>query len=179
MQRIAGDKHIIIWITGRPASGKTSLANALHHLVDGSVVLDGDQLRQTLSPDLGFDQQSRQTHLYRTVAHAIERQQDAPSQLLIVALISPYATDRQYAREQLSPYGFYEIYNNAPLSTCIARDPKGLYAKAQRGEIADMTGISHPYEEPSQPDLTLDSVSNSPEHNAQLILSQLVLARTN
>lgn len=138
------------------------------------MVLDGDALRKTLSPDLGFDEASRQTHLRRTVTHVKQLKEAMPERNVIVALISPYQAGRQHARDTLGSYDYIEIYNCASLATCVARDPKGLYARAIAGEISNMTGISHPYEAPTAADFVADAERCTAEENANQIISLFI-----
>ena len=116
-------------------------------------LLDGDELRPWLSPDLGFTSEDRRQHNLRVVRvgglllrHGVT---------LVVPLVSPYRSTRAIAREHLKH--FLEVYVKCPLEECIRRDPKGLYAKALRGEISNFTGISAPYEEPEHPEVTLET----------------------
>jgi adenylylsulfate kinase len=146
----------VFWITGIPASGKTSLANALGrkflNLNLPFECLDGDALRK-LYPTLGFSRQERDQHI-RTVAHTASLL-SKHGIISIVALVSPYRESRNFARS-ICPI-FFEIYLNTSLQVCQARDPKQLYARAARGEILELTGYSAPYEAPLQPALTIDT----------------------
>ena len=148
-----------LWLTGLPASGKSTIATVLERdlVVAGrpAYVLDGDNLRHGLSRDLGFDAASRAENV-RRVAHVAAILADAGT-VAIVSLVSPYEADRQAAREIHAQAGlpFLEVFVNTPLEECERRDPKGLYAKARAGEIPNFTGIGAPYEEPAAPDVTL------------------------
>ena len=146
-----------IWLTGLPASGKTTIGTALIQRLERisleTELLDGDELRPWLSPDLGYSSEDRRQHNLRVIRvgglllrHGVT---------LVVPIVSPYRSTRAFAREHLDP--FLEIYVKCPLEECIRRDPKGLYAKALRGELLNFTGVSAPYEEPEHPDVTLES----------------------
>lgn len=146
-----------IWLTGMPCSGKTTISYALQKElnffgIDASV-LDGDVLRKEISKDLGYSRQDRETHISRVtdLAESLQRR-GTP---VIVALISPYAQMRAWARDRLS--GFIEVYLRCPLHVCEARDVKGMYRLARERKIAQFTGISDVYEEPAAPELALDT----------------------
>jgi bifunctional enzyme CysN/CysC len=160
-ERIAatGMRGATLWLTGLPASGKSTLAGAVERaLVEqgrAAYRLDGDNLRHGLNGDLGFDAGDRRENVRRT-AHAARLLADA-GVLVIVALVSPYRADRDTARaiHEQSGIPFVEIYMDTPLELCERRDPKGLYAQARRGEILGMTGIDDPYEPPAHADLVV------------------------
>jgi len=160
-------------MTGLPASGKSTLAELLKKtLVEKHgryvEVLDGDEIRKGLSRDLGLSKEDREEHARRVsfVAKVLARN----GVIAIVSLISPYRASRTEAREVIGPDRFVEVYVRAPLEVCEQRDPKGLYAKARRGEIDNMTGIQAPYEEPLAPDLTVDTSNSTPgECAAELV----------
>jgi len=147
----------VIWLTGLPSSGKTTLGKALAKtLNDNGIsveVLDGDEIRESLSADLGFSAEDRKTHAERVIYVAKLLSRNGVQ--VIVPLISPYRETRDLARKQLPQ--FFEVYVKCSVSECIRRDVKGLYAKALSGEIGEFTGISDPYEEPINPDLVLDT----------------------
>lgn len=146
-----------LWLTGLPASGKTTIALALEERLRGQglrvEVLDGDEVRRGLSAGLGFSRQDREEHNRRVifVARLLARNGVA----VIVPLISPYREVRALARQQIP--NFFEVWVRCSLEECIRRDPKGFYAKALRGEISNMTGIQDPYEEPLNPELVIDT----------------------
>ena len=146
-----------IWLTGLPASGKTTIAQALaKHLVGkGYAVetLDGDEIRLGMSADLGFSAEDRQQHNRRVVF--VSKLLVRNGIIVLIPLISPYRETRDFARGELKR--FVEVYVKCPVEECIRRDPKGLYAKALRGEIKDFTGLDAPYEEPTTPELTLET----------------------
>jgi bifunctional enzyme CysN/CysC len=149
----------VVWMTGLPSSGKSTVAMDVEKrlLEQGrsAYVLDGDNLRHGLNGDLGFDAEARAENIRRT-AHVARLMADAGT-VVLVSLVSPYAAEREKARQLVEEEGleFVEVFVNTPLEECEARDPKGLYAKARSGEIASFTGVSAPYEAPEQPDVEL------------------------
>jgi adenylylsulfate kinase len=165
-----------IWMTGLPGSGKSTIASILKTRLErdyGQFVelLDGDEIRKGLSKDLGMSRADREEHAGRVafVAKLLSRNGVIP----IVALISPYRTSRASARETIGPDRFVEVYVRASLATCEKRDPKGLYARARKGEIKDMTGIQDPYEEPLNPDVVVDTEVGGPEDSATSVIERL------
>ncbi|MGL4668337.1 MAG: adenylyl-sulfate kinase [Saezia sp.] len=146
-----------LWLTGLPASGKTTLANSLCQTLrkngKQAVVLDGDELRKGLSADLRFSEADRNEHVRRVGALACVL--GAQGVYAVVSLISPYRAVRDAVRQEHEKQNlaFTEIFVDTPLEECIKRDPKGLYAKALAGELQNMTGIDAPYEAPLQPNV--------------------------
>jgi bifunctional enzyme CysN/CysC len=157
--RSLGQKGATVWLTGLPASGKSTIASALEqHLVSlgrQAYRLDGDNLRHGLNGNLGFSAEDRAENVRRT-AHVARLFADAGT-IAIASLVSPYVSDRTAAREahdQLE-LDFLEVFVDTPLEECERRDPKGLYAKARSGEISDFTGIDDPYEAPEAADIVV------------------------
>jgi adenylyl-sulfate kinase len=148
----------VLWFTGLPASGKSTLASLLEQRLwakgIGAYVLDGDNIRRGLSSDLGFSPEDRSENL-RRAAEVAKLLADAGF-VCIAAFISPMRGDRERARA-INGADFHEIYIRASLPACEARDPKGLYRKARAGLLADFSGVSAPYEPPSGPDLVVDT----------------------
>jgi adenylyl-sulfate kinase len=167
----------VVWLTGLSAAGKSTIGRivaaeleARGRLVDR---LDGDVVRRHLSAGLGFSKEDRDTNIARIgwVASRLAR----AGAVVVVSAISPYEEARRRARaltEEHAP--FVEVYVATSLEECARRDPKGLYAKAYAGEIAEFTGVSDPYEEPSHPELRVDTEGRTPEESARLVLTRLV-----
>lgn len=149
-----------IWVTGLPAAGKTTLGTALerHLLEQGrtAYALDGDEIRRELCRDLGFDRESRAENV-RRVAHIARMLADS-GVIAIVALVSPFAADRDRARELHAEMDlpFIEVYLDTPIGLCQERDPKGLYAQARSGQITGLTGAGGAYEPPEHPDVRIE-----------------------
>ena len=160
----------VIWLTGLPSSGKTTLAIALASSLREQElpveILDGDELRRWLSTDLGFSIDDRKEHARRVIhlAKLLTRN----GIVAMVPLVSPYRETRKIAREELKH--FVEVWVRCPVEECIRRDPKGLYAKALRGELIEFTGVSDPYEEPEYPEVTVDTNVLSVDACTQRIL---------
>ena len=149
----------IVWFTGLSGSGKSTVASAVEAaLVRGgypAFVLDGDNLRFGLKKDLGFAAEDRQENI-RRVGEVSKLFADA-NVILLAAFISPYQRDRDAIRALLPTGRFVEVHVSTSIDVCAERDPKGLYAKAERGEISNFTGLSAPYESPEDPELQLDT----------------------
>src|SRR5215510_10067292 len=166
---------VCIWFTGLSGAGKSTTAEVLTVLLleHGRQVtlLDGDVVRTHLSQGLGFSKADRDTNIRRIgfVAAEIVRH----GGVAICAAVSPYRATRNDVRNMVGDEHFIEVFMDMPLEVCERRDSKGMYAKARRGEIKDFTGIDDPYEPPAQPEVTLDTVTHTPEENARLILHYL------
>ncbi len=167
---------VCIWFTGLSASGKSTTAETLVRLVleQGRRVtmLDGDVVRTHLSKGLGFSKEDRDVNIRRIgfVASEIVRH----GGFVVCAAISPYLAIRDEVRHMMEEGRFIEVYVDTPIEVCEQRDPKGLYAKARQGVLKGFTGIDDPYEPPFQAEITLDTVANSEEENARLILDYLI-----
>ncbi len=166
----------VVWFTGMSGAGKTTVSsNVLEQLErNGELVkmLDGDVVRKGLCSDLGFSHADR-TENVRRVAEVAALFADSGF-TCIVALVSPYQIDREKARSCVGAERFIEVFVDAPLEVCRARDPKGLYAKADVGEVKKMTGVSHPYEAPENPDVHLHTDVRSVEECAGEVMSAIV-----
>ena len=168
-------KPLCLWLTGLPGAGKSTIANLLEKELFASgrhtYILDGDNVRQGLSRDLGFSEADRVENMRRAMEVALLLV-DA-GLIVIVSFISPYRAERDLARSRFGPDEFVEIYVDASLEECERRDPKGLYAKARRGELVNFTGIDSDYQPPEAPEIRLDTVAKSPDECVDLILLYL------
>ncbi len=170
-----GKQGVCIWFTGLSGSGKSTTAEDLSvmlmELGRQVTVLDGDVVRTHLSKGLGFSREDRDTNIDRIgfVASEIVRHGGT----VICAAISPYRATRDKVRNIMGDGRFVEVFVDTPLEVCEGRDSKGMYAKARRGEITGFTGIDDPYEPPLNPEVTLDTVSNTAEENSQRIIDFL------
>ncbi|WNW10533.1 adenylyl-sulfate kinase [Pseudomonas sp. DTU_2021_1001937_2_SI_NGA_ILE_001] len=156
----AGEGHVF-WLTGLPAAGKTTLARALAQRLDAqglrALVLDGDELRRGLCADLGMSDADRRENIRRAGEVALLLQRAGLH--VICAFVSPFAEDRQRVRRLFAVGQFTEVHVSTCLEVCMARDPKGLYAKARRGELHNLTGWDAPFEAPVDAEFRFDSHS--------------------
>jgi len=170
-----GYKGAVLWFTGLPSSGKSTLAHQLERsLFDrgcNAYVLDGDNLRHRLNKDLSFSPEDRQENI-RRIGEVANLFADSGS-IVIAAFISPYREDREQARALNEPGRFFEVYCKCSLETCEERDPKGLYKRARKGEVKGFTGVSAPYEEPEDPEITIETDGQSLDECVSKILSFL------
>lgn len=178
MQR-AGIKNqtpCVLWLTGLSASGKSSLANALelelYKRGFHTYLLDGDNVRLGLNKDLGFDEDSRIENI-RRIGELCKLFIDS-GLIVLTAFISPFQSDRDMARSLLEADEFVEIFVDVPLSICEQRDPKGLYKKARDGEIKNFTGITSPYEIPSNPEIHLKNFNVELQSNVEIVMHYLI-----
>jgi adenylylsulfate kinase len=158
-ERLIQQKGVVIWFTGLSSSGKSTIARAVEErLFEGghlSYVLDGDNIRHGLNKNLGFSPEDREENI-RRIGEVAKLFADA-GLITMTAFISPYRKDRDLNRGLLQEGEFIEVFVKVSLDVAEQRDPKGLYKKARNGEIKEFTGISAPYEEPLNPELTLDT----------------------
>lgn len=170
-----GHSTAILWFTGLSGAGKSTLAHAvedrLHQLGCRTFVLDGDNVRHGLCGDLGFSFQDRQENI-RRISEVAKLFMEA-GMIVLTAFISPYQADRRRARDIVKDGSFLEIYCEASIDICEARDVKGLYKKARAGKIPEFTGISSPYEVPEQPDLIVDTGRLSLDECVRKVLGEL------
>lgn len=166
---------VVIWFTGLSASGKSTLAGALEQILTTqgyhTYLLDGDNVRHRLCGDLGFTDDDRKENI-RRVGEVSRLMADA-GLIVMAAFISPFRADRQIVRDILPEGQFVEVFMDASLGVCKARDPKGLYAKAERGEIKQFTGIDSPYEPPEAPEVRVDADNMSVPEGMNLLLDYL------
>ncbi|MDA1164947.1 MAG: adenylyl-sulfate kinase [Planctomycetota bacterium] len=173
--KLAGHKGAVLWFTGLSACGKSTIANEvdfkLHSLGKRTSVLDGDNVRMGLNKNLGFSAEDRAENI-RRIGEVSKLFANA-GLITTTAFISPYRADRDAVRALLPEGQFIEIYVNASLETCEARDPKGLYKKARAGEIKGFTGIDDPYEAPENAELVLDADNKGIEELADEVIAYL------
>ncbi len=171
-ERLLGQKGVTVWLTGLSGSGKSTIAMAAEHSLTeqghAAFVLDGDNVRHGLNKNLGFSPEDR-TENIRRVGEVAKLFTEA-GLVVFTSFISPYRADRDAVRALFAPGDFLEVFVDASLETCEARDVKGLYQRARNGEIPEFTGISAPYEPPERPELVLDTNRQSiAESVAQVI----------
>ncbi|RLG41312.1 MAG: adenylyl-sulfate kinase [Thermoproteota archaeon] len=170
-------RGFVIWLTGLPAAGKTTLARVLAKRLREMgwrvETLDGDEVRRWLSPEAGFSREDRERHLKR-VAH-VSRLLARNGVAVVASFVSPYRRVRGEVREIVEAEGlrFVEVYVRCSVETAMRRDPKGLYRRALRGEIQNMTGVQDAYEEPENPEVVVDSERMSPEEEAEEVIAAL------
>jgi adenylylsulfate kinase len=168
-------KSVVIWFTGLSGSGKSTLAHSveeeLHKLNCRTFVLDGDNVRHGLSSNLTFSDNDRKENI-RRIGEVAKLMMEAGI-ITITAFISPFREDRDIARGLLSQDDFIEIYCDANLEICESRDVKGLYKRARSGEIKNYTGIDSPYETPTNPELLIDTESESLEESVTKVIDFL------
>ena len=157
-------------LLGLMGAGKTSVGRRVAERL-GRPLLDGDVVRNHLSRGLGFSKEDRDSNIRRIgfVAAEIVKHQGT----VICAAVSPYRATRNDVRNMIGGERFIEVFVNTPLEECERRDVKGMYLKARRGEIKNFTGVDDPYEEPVQPEMVIDTVVNSAEGNARVIVKYL------
>ena len=168
-------KSVIIWFTGLSGSGKSTLAHSveekLHNLGCRAYVLDGDNVRHGLSSNLTFSDDDRKENI-RRIGEAAKLMMEA-GVIAMTAFISPFKEDRNLVRQLLTQGDFIEIYCNASLEVCESRDVKGLYKRARAGEIKNYTGIDSPYEAPDNPELVINTESESLEESIAKVIDFL------
>jgi adenylylsulfate kinase len=175
-ETLNGHRSINLWFTGLSGSGKSTIAHAveerLHLMGFRTYVFDGDNVRHGLCGDLGFSRKDREENL-RRIAEMVKLFLDA-GVISLTAFISPLEKDREKIRQIIGPEDVITIYCNCPLEVCEARDVKGLYKKAREGKIKNYTGVSAPYEPPSDPDIELFTASQSVLECVETVVRELV-----
>jgi adenylylsulfate kinase len=174
-EKLLDQKGVVIWFTGLPSSGKSTLAHAIEeqlfrrgHL---SFVLDGDNIRHGLNKNLGFSPEDREENI-RRIGEVAKLFADA-GLITMTAFISPYRKDRDRNRHLLNEDEFIEVFVKVSLDEAERRDPKGLYKRARAGEIKEFTGIDAPYEEPLDPELVIDTNELDLEESADIVTQYL------
>jgi len=172
---LKGQKPCVLWFTGLSGSGKSTVANLvekkLHAMGHHTYLLDGDNVRHGLNRDLGFTEEDRVENI-RRVAEVAKLMVDA-GLIVLTAFISPYRAERRMARQLFADGEFIEVFMDTPLEVAEARDPKGLYKKARRGELKNFTGVDAPYEAPEHPELKLDTNAIDPD-SASTVVADLL-----
>ncbi|HUO73038.1 MAG TPA: sulfate adenylyltransferase subunit CysN [Solirubrobacteraceae bacterium] len=172
---MTGQKAAVIWFTGLSGAGKSTIANLverkLHRLGHWTYLLDGDNVRHGLNKDLGFTDADRVENI-RRVAEVAKLMVDA-GLVVLVSFISPFRSERRFARALLEPGEFVEVFVNTPLAVAEQRDRKGLYQKARRGELTGFTGIDSPYEPPTSPEIELRTTDCTAEEAADQVIANL------
>ena len=173
--RLKGQKPAVLWFTGLSGAGKSTIANLVEKKLAAmgrhTYLLDGDNVRHGLNKDLGFTEADRVENI-RRVAEVARLMVDA-GLLVMTAFISPFRSERAMARGQMLDGEFIEVWVSTPLAVAEERDVKGLYKKARRGEIANFTGISSPYEPPEHAEIVVDTSKNTPEQAAEDVIARL------
>nr|HIL75267.1 adenylyl-sulfate kinase [Rhodospirillales bacterium] len=173
--QLKNQKPVVLWFTGLSASGKTTIANLLEEYLHArdrhTFLLDGDNIRHGLNKDLSFTDPDRVENI-RRIAEISKLMVEA-GLIVIASFISPFYTDRRMARSLMEEGEFIEIYINASIELCASRDPKGLYKKAQNGQIKNFTGIDSGYDIPKRPEIIIDSSNTEAIDAANQILLYL------
>ena len=170
-----GQKPAVLWFTGLSGAGKSTIANlvekALHAEGRHTMILDGDNVRHGLNRDLGFTEAARVENIRRVAE--VSRLFVEAGIIVLVSFISPYRAERMLARERVEDGEFIEIFVDTPIDECRRRDPKGLYARADAGELRNFTGVDAPYEAPEQPEIHLATLGLAPEALAEQVVAEL------
>lgn len=170
-----GHGAYVVWLTGLPASGKSTLATelerSLFHLGRHCYILDGDNVRHGLCKDLGFAPEDRRENI-RRVGEVAKLFMQAGF-IIITAFVSPYRSDRDLVRKLLPAGRFVELHVATPVEVCEQRDIKGLYAKARANEVKEFTGVSAPYEAPEKPEVLVHSQEQTPAESARQVIEYL------
>ena len=161
----------IIWMTGLPCSGKTTIAKKLLEHIFNLATLDGDEMRELLSPNEDFSRSSIISHNKKVINIAKLLLDHNVS--VCVSKISPFIENREYARKVLANYNFLEVYVKCSIDSCEKRDVRGMYKKARNGKISNFIGIHVTYEPPTKPELIVDTENSTISHSVQKVLDYL------
>ena len=168
-------KGVLVWFTGLPSSGKSTIAYTVEHALVArghlAYVLDGDNIRHGLNVNLGFSAEDRAENI-RRIGEVCKLFADT-GVITLASFVSPYRADRAAVRTAMEEGDFFEVFVDTPLEMCEKRDPKGLYKKARAGEIANFTGISAPYEAPEKAELVIKTVDYKLEEAAIEVIALL------
>jgi adenylylsulfate kinase len=175
-EKLHGHSGLVVWFTGLSASGKSTIAHTVERVLYNkgysTYVFDGDNVRHGLCADLGFSLEDRKENI-RRIGEMIKLFVDA-GVIVLTAFISPLRADREKVRLLFKPGEFIETYIKCPIEVCSARDGKGMYERAKRGEIKNFTGISSPYEEPESPELIIETQNFSIEESCSLVIDYII-----
>ena len=174
-ERLLGQQGVLLWLTGLPSSGKSTIAYTVEHALVNSghlaYVLDGDNIRFGLNKNLGFSAADRAENI-RRIGEVGKLFVDG-GYITLASFVSPYREDRDGVRALMADGDFAEIFIDTPVELCEERDPKGLYKKARAGEIPNFTGVSDPYEAPENAEMVIKTATGTPEEAATQILAML------
>ncbi len=172
---LLGQQGVLLWLTGLPSSGKSTIAYTVEHALVNrghlAYVLDGDNIRFGLNKNLGFSAEDRAENI-RRIGEVGKLFVDG-GYITLASFVSPYREDRDGVRALMADGDFAEIFIDTPVELCEERDPKGLYKKARAGEIPNFTGISDPYEVPENAEMVIKTATGTPEEAAAQILAML------
>tara|TARA_B100000676_G_scaffold227640_1_gene225595 strand:+ start:180 stop:794 length:615 start_codon:yes stop_codon:yes gene_type:complete len=174
-ERLLGQQGVLLWLTGLPSSGKSTIAYTVEHALVNrghlAYVLDGDNIRFGLNKNLGFSAEDRAENI-RRIGEVGKLFVDG-GYITLASFVSPYREDRDGVRALMADGDFAEIFIDTPVELCEERDPKGLYKKARTGEIPNFTGVSDPYEAPENAEMVIKTATGTPEEAAAQILAML------
>ena len=174
-ERLLHQQGVLLWLTGLPSSGKSTIAYTVEHALAArghlAYVLDGDNIRFGLNKNLGFSADDRAENI-RRIGEVGKLFVDGGF-LTLASFVSPYRADRDGVRALMAEGDFVEIFVNTPIELCEERDPKGLYKKARAGEIPNFTGVSDPYEKPEKPELVIETDTATPSEAAVQVINLL------
>ena len=174
-ERLLGQQGVLLWLTGLPSSGKSTIAYTVEHALVNrghlAYVLDGDNIRFGLNKNLGFSAEDRAENI-RRIGEVGKLFVDG-GYITLASFVSPYREDRDGVRALMADGDFAEVFIDTPVELCEERDPKGLYKKARAGEIPNFTGVSDPYEAPENAEMVIKTATGTPEEAAAQILAML------